>query len=265
MALALGVAGCLGACTSGGGSSEGADETTTQRQASGGEQPTQVPAPADVAAAAAPFRVVLTWSLPAGGSAERFGLFRDSEPLATVSGSVTTFEDTSTLPGEEYAYEIEAQAGDVVSERVLVTAKTPMPPLRNARLAGSFNVKGKVVSRSGYGSYEKPVLGWTFKPQCVEGACDVMWRDLHMKRVRSRLNQRGARYHGTYTGPYLIECSGTPSTSSVTLDVRVKTARVVQGKWRATSIVGTMAHSEVAQLGCAAAQARLTIRGRLVG
>ena len=144
-----------------------------------------------------------------------------------------------------------------------MSTETPVPPLRSARLEGTFNVTTKVASQSGYGSFASSNFGWMFRPQCADGPCNVRWRDLHVKRLRAVLKRTGPRYQGGFTGQFFVECGGSPATSAVKLDLRVDKARVIDGEWRAARLVGTLDQSEAAQLGCGYSEAQLTVRARL--
>ena len=78
------------------------------------------------------------------------------------------------------------------------------------------------------------------------------------------LKRTGPRYRGEFTGQFLAECGGSPVASAAELDLRVDRARVIGDEWRATHLVGTLGHSEAAQLGCGYSEAQLTVRARLV-
>jgi hypothetical protein len=69
---------------------------------------------------------------------------------------------------------------------------------------------------------------------------------------------------GGYSAQLGLNCSGTPTSSSGSITIRVTKARVVDGEWRATRVEGTMMHAEVAQLGCRASSATLSLNGKLV-
>lgn len=229
------------------------------------EAPEQPAAPSDFAAEAASFSVVLSWAhAPGDPEAERYAVYRDGSVLITMSGSETTFTDDTVVPGREYLYELEARSGNGVSDRIPTTAETVVPPLRAARVAGTFNVRTRTLSRSGYSSYQAPVFGWRFRPRCREGACDIRWSDLHQRRVRGTLQRRGIRYRGSYTGPFTTQCAGVPATSSVEIELEVVAARVIGRQWRATRIVGRLDQSEAVQLGCGSSSASHSLNARLV-
>jgi hypothetical protein len=251
------------------GDDEDASAPTTRPAATGAEETATTTArplpPSDFAAEAASFSVELSWAHPPGDAeAERYALYRDGSILITMSGSEKTFTDDSVVPGRQYVYEIEARSGDATSDRIPATAETPVPTLRAARLAGAFNVRTRTLSQSGYVSYQAPVFGWSFKPRCRAGACEVRWSDLHRKRIRATLERRGARYRGSYTGTFTTQCAGTPATSSVEIEFKVVAARVIGREWRATRIVGTLDQSEPVQLGCTSSSATHSLRARLV-
>lgn len=256
LALALAPA---AACTGGG--DDGEEGTSTPPATSTGSA--GVLPPTNFAARPAASRVVLTWARPAG-DVDDYALYRDGVALASVPGSEARFTDEDVSPGEAYTYEIEARLGDETSGRVAVDTETTLPPVEAARVEGSFNVSTRVASQSGYSDYRRSNFGWRFRPRCREGPCDVLWADLHLRRLRATLNRSGARYRGTYTGRFLIECGGSASTSRVTLDLRVDAARAIGADWRATRLSGTLDHSESPQLGCVASAAELEIRARLV-
>jgi hypothetical protein len=139
------------------------------------------------------------------------------------------------------------------------------PPLREARLAGSFTVRTRILTKSGYGTYVAPIFGWRFTPVCADDACDVRWRDRHDRSIHGALSRHGARYRGSYTGYFYMECSGAHVASSLGLRLRVVKARMLGGKWRATRLVGSVRQSEGAQLGCQGSKARLGLQARLRG
>ena len=194
---------------------------------------------------------------------ERYAIYRDGHWLTSLTGAETSYSDDGVLPGKEYSYEIEARAKETVAPRVSVSAETPVPSLRAARLAGFFNVKTRFRSQSGYGDYDAPTFGWRFTPKCKEGACDVRWNDLHTKRIHGKLERHGARYRGSYTGDFYMECSSAQVTTSLEIDLKVVKARALNGEWRATRVVGTIDQSEAAQLGCRSSAAELDVRARL--
>jgi hypothetical protein len=260
--LAVALAASGAACT--GSSDAGEAATPTQRAPSATVEETPAPLPpASFAAEATPFKIVLTWD-PPPDEVERFELFRDGYSLGTQLGSLTSYTDQDVRPGQVYNYEIASRSGELVSGRLHQSVETPVPPLRAARLAGSFDVRTRFLSKSGYGEYAAPTFGWRFRPKCGSGPCDVVLRDLHEARTRATLQRRGTRYRSSFTGRIGLECSGSPVTSSVTVALRVDDARVVGSEWLATRLVGTVSHSEGAQLGCRASSARLAVRARLV-
>jgi hypothetical protein len=108
----------------------------------------------------------------------------------------------------------------------------PVPPLSAARLLGDFSVTARTVSRSGYSNYETPTFGWHFTPRCRTGTCDVVWRDIGRDRIHAKLERKGPRYAGQYPGPFMSECNGSPTTSSVSLSLKVEKARALAGEWR---------------------------------
>lgn len=262
MSIVLVVSGLAAGCMGGDGEEAGPSASAPQTTTAVKEPPAPEP-PSSFTAEAAPFEVVLTWEPPTE-DVERFELFRDGAPLATRSGSASSYTDDDVDPGRAYDYQIAAATDELITTRVNVSTETPVPPLRAARLEGTFDVSTRVANESGYSTYRPSNLGWVFRPQCAEGPCNVRWRDLHLKRLRTVLKRVGTRYRGDFSGQFLIECAGSPMTSAVELDLQVERARPIDDEWRATHLVGTIDHSEAAQLGCGSSEAQLTVRARLV-
>jgi hypothetical protein len=199
----------------------------------------------------APFGVVLTWA-PSGQTVLAYVIFRQGKQLTTRPGSDTSYVDSDVRPGKRYTYQIQARGNATVeSEKVSAQVKVRVPPLASARVEGDYNAKLHTTSQFGYiGSVDDGTFGWNFKPKCRVGACDVTWKDLHFKDLKSILDRAGARYTGSDSGTFFGRCGGVAGTSSVTLDLHVVTAKVIEGVWWATRLEGTFVESHPATLGC---------------
>ena len=141
---------------------------------------------------------------------------------------------------------------------------TPKPPLSQARLAGDFNVRLKFISESGFTTTKGFTAGWSFKPKCSDGPCDVKWSDLGEKSLRATLHRKGAKYSGEDDGLFFATCGSQRVTSHVVITFTVRKAKGIDGEWRATAIKGTLDHSAASQLGCVSSTATLSIRGNLL-
>jgi len=252
------------ACMGGGDESE--DTTGTAAPATTEAEATTVLPPSDLTAEAEAFSIVVSWVAPAGEpEVERYSVYRNDSFFRSVVAPETSFTDEDVAPGKRYSYEIEAQAGELVSDRVAVEVTTRTPPLREARVTGTFNARTKELSSSGYSDLEAGTFGWHFRPRCDQGACDVRWNDLQRKSVHALFERQGARYQGNYTGFFYVLCGGARSTSSVTIRFKVDAARPIGAEWRATRLLGTLNQSEASQLGCVSSRAKLSIRAKLIG
>jgi hypothetical protein len=219
--------------------------------------------PAALTAKGAPLHVTLHWSAPAGGATvDRYDIYRDGSYFGGVLADTTRFVDHDVLPGTRYRYEIEAHGERGSSDRVSTVVRTMVPQLGAARIDGVFDVHATTLSQSGYVSFDISSYGWRLKPRCKTGACSVVWSDLRDHAIHATLSRHGARYIGRYTGYFFGKCSGARETTAVEIEFRVVAARVVDGQWLATRLVGTLSQSETAQLGCVSAQARQSIRAK---
>jgi hypothetical protein len=234
--------------------------------------PSRAPSPSiaavgNLSARAEPFAVVLTWTQPAGVTpVEGYGIFRDGVELTTIPPA-SMYTDTSVEPGKDYGYEVEPRgaAGSVVGPRTTVSATTPVPSMRSARVEGDFTVKVKVVSQKGFETFTNSyTLGWHFEPTCATGPCDVEWTDLAESSLQATLSRAGVSYSGSDSGKFNVRCNDAEVKSTLSVAFDVTKAKGIDGEWRATTLKGTLTETEDAQLGCVASKAVLSITATLV-
>jgi hypothetical protein len=227
--------------------------------------PVTAPGSLEAKAVTVPLGVRLTWS-PSATADQGYRVFRDDTQIATVASTETTYTDANAGVGQTYTYGVAGLgSGGRESDPVTVGVDVPVPPLSKARLDGSFTVKVKVTSASGYTDYAKRfTIGWDFTPKCRQGPCNVRWKDLSDKDFRATLKRKGATYKGSDSGPLNAKCGDTVVTSTVDISFKVVKAKAVEGAWTATKITGTMVQAEEAQLGCVATRLDQTITGTLL-
>ncbi len=252
----------LAACDTGGGS--GADQAPRTTTAAP-EEP-QLSAPTNLRVKAGTFRATLRWD-PATSTepVTDYDIYRNGRLLTSVGGTVTRWVDNTVQPRRKYRWQVRAKAGELEEASELVSARMKVPPLAAAQLEGDFDVRLTIESHYGYASLGSGrSLGIRFNPKCLQGLCRrVEWRNVHERKVRGVLVRQGARYTGTYTGPYNSNCGGTIRTSYVQLEFVVKKARAISGRWHATRLRGQIKVSESAGLGCVSSGMTQSIRGRL--
>lgn len=210
--------------------------------------------------------VALTWELdPESARPARLRVLRNGTEVAELAGDATSFTDSRLRPGRRYTYQVKAEADGEPPAHATTSVDVLAPPLAEARLAGIFDLGARVVPSEGFDSDPwRMTYSWDFKPSCAEGACPrVRWFD-QRGGIRGRLERRGHRYVGSYTGPFHVECRGTPIGTSARIELRVTEARAVFGVWRATKVRGKITASTNAQLGCVATERTETFTGRYV-
>jgi hypothetical protein len=217
--------------------------------------------PGALSAEAGRFEVTLTWSSP-GSPVQGYRVYRNDMFRATVTAPATSYVDDA-VPNQAYEYEVEAYQGSRTSDPASIAVHTDRAPLKLARLEGTFRVKAKVVSSSGYERYRAPRMSWVLRPKFAEGACDVVWRLLRFKGVRTGLNRAGLSYRGHDSGEMNVSCGETPSVSDITVTIRVTRARAMLNEWRVSRFVGTLTHTESSQGGCVTSSATLSVRANL--
>ncbi|HEX6208458.1 MAG TPA: hypothetical protein VF058_08900 [Actinomycetota bacterium] len=211
--------------------------------------------------------MTLRWGAPsAGATADTYGVYRDGTLLENLEAGSSTFVDTTVLPEQEYEYLVRTLSKGVSSEDATVDVETPAAPLALARVAGTYDIRARTTSRSGYDDYpDQQTRAWSLKPRCKEGTCDVVWRDLAGKDQPIRLSRKGPSYRGSGSSRTFALCQGVPATSSVDVALTVEKAKVVKGRWIATRLTGTLHHAESAQLGCGTSSIDLAVRAIRVG
>jgi len=227
--------------------------------------PSVIP-PVNVTTSVEAFKVTLTWTQVTGGTAvDTYHVYRDGALLGDVAAPTTSYTDTTVVPGKSYTYEIDSSGGGVVSSKIPVEVKTPVPSLSQGRVEGTFNVSLTAVSHSGFSSFNsKFTLGWHFAPKCNTGVCNVVWTDLSEKTIKATLKRSGTKYSGSDSALFNVQCNGTIVTSNLTVSFHVSKAKAIDGAWRASTLVGTFTESNPSQLGCLTSSATYSFTATFV-
>jgi fibronectin type III domain protein len=208
-----------------------------------------------------PFGVLLTWSPPVGQPVQGYRIFRAGVQVAAVPSATTTYMDSNVTPGETYTYEILTRGeGLFQSSRVAAQVFVPVPSLSSARLDGSFDVKLKTTSQSGYDkSLGTLTLVWNFTSRCDQGACDVTMKDFSIKDLKTTLVRHGVDYSGTDGAASISSCGSVPQASTLTLKLHVVQADVIDVEWRATRLEGTVVERHPSAFGCAGGETHFDV------
>ena len=241
------------------------DEVAAASAPTGTPSPEPLSPPESPDAKARPFRVTLTWSDDdAAEESDGYEIRRNGAWVGDAEAGVMRFVDETAIPGKKLTYKIRTQSADGrFSEPLSIVVSTPLPPLAQARVAGTFDVRIQITSQYGYSDYGHPTFGWRVTPLCDTRACGFRLKD-PVRDITMVFKRTGGTYTAPFTGRLGLVCGGTPVTSSGTVDLRVKMAKVLGREWRATRLVGTMQHSEGEQLGCRSSGATLALNGKLV-
>jgi hypothetical protein len=265
IALAVVVVATVLLVTLGGGGGEQIAQTPPASSPS--PSPAALLAPTGLRATLDGVTVLLAWSEPTGGATpEGYQIHRGDTLLASVPITIDAYTDKSVVPGKSYTYSVQSALVDALSPPATVQLVVTKPPLTAARLAGSFDIKAKVSSSSGFQNIKNSSnYGFSFKPKCSSGPCDVGWSIIGLKGISARLTRAGAVYMGQDTGNFHVTCSSANVSTTWALTFHVAQAKGVNGVWRASKIVGTIDESSPAQLGCVSSHATETFSGTLVG
>jgi hypothetical protein len=190
---------------------------------------------------------------------------------------------------QAYVIDYTGGADGCVESRVspfMIEGKAPSPtptpsptpggtlPLTRARLAGDFKVVTRITSASGVdvkvGTTDRGT--WVFKPKCATGPCDAQvsfnyaGASLDEHFLTLRLHRNGNAYKGIGKAKFL-ECFYKDVPGPITVQLGVTRAAWIDGRWRATKVVGSYVHTTSAATSgiyrCAASTIRATVTGTL--
>jgi hypothetical protein len=257
--VALALVGVAVFAASGGGKSKANSPTGKSSPSS----PPNVLAPTGLASKVDFLSVQLTRTEPAGGAAVTgFNIYRDGLPIGDVDATTTTYTDTTVQPGNDYTYHVEAVSGDVASSRADLPVHVEFPSKTLARVQGIWSVTAKTLFSSGFTKYPKSfTLGWSFKPKCKTGPCAIAWKDLSTKSFSATLKRTKGSYKGSDSGDFNGRCGSTHTTTTLTITFKVTEAAVIEGKWLATTVKGTIKQVDPAQSGCVEGHATISVTG----
>jgi hypothetical protein len=183
------------------------------------------------------------WSpSPLGPAPTAYDIESAGSAVATVPGTVTSYNVTGLSPGHSYEYQVIAHWGNTKSDpSAAVTVSTLAPPLN-----GNEPVNLNTVSTPGGGASLK--VGdhwsdnWLIGPHCTTSGCtmtahaDLGAPGFAIKAFILGLHGSGAKYSGS-TQTQISTCSTVEDTNTVTLTVDPKGA-VSNGAW--STWTGTM-------------------------
>src|SRR5205823_3563361 len=123
-----------------------------------------VPRPT-LAVKASPFRVRLSWVVPAGAEVDGFVVTRDGDELALLAGTAREYIDQHVTPPGLHVYGVQATSGHRRSQLATADARLTLPRVAAARLDGYFNIRLTATSSSGYSGALPKSAGWRFRPK----------------------------------------------------------------------------------------------------
>jgi hypothetical protein len=181
---------------------------------------------------------------------DHFAVFRDGKRIARTQE--TGFRDEDRTIGTRYRYWVITVAEDGrTSRRVLRAVTTRVPPVSEAQLAGTFTVTAALGAHDGTRvRFASQSIAWSFTSGCASSACNASWRATHRSPEGSVITSGVVRriageYRGTWRGPSISNCRARrlDAISTLTLAIRPTGGRVVDGRWVASGISGTIQES----------------------
>lgn len=197
-----------------------------------------------------PDKVIFEWSLTTG-VADSIEVTRDGIRMELLTGGEVRFVDSDVIPGSRYTYEVTALAGSQRSQPQALPARTPVPPIGEARLDGSFRVVFVVLESTLAGQQGNAPERWEFEPVCPDGPCDTRLRAAEDGfSVRLAYFPARGRYEGLGVEKGGFRCDGVPNDARTHLMFRVLRARVIDGAWTASKLTGRIKQDDFGEVSC---------------
>jgi hypothetical protein len=199
--------------------------------------------------------LTLAWEPPPGSpQPDSYGIVvsGSGDLVKTVAGTQNDAKVTGLNPATEYAFQVVAIWGTSQSSPSLdASARTRVPSVKSARLAGTLPLRIKVTSTT-LGTLKHGLTwtdSWTFKPVCDSGACNTVLKGeitppgVSTHTFKMTLHRSGAVYTGQNHAQITV-CGQPPIvkkvTNTVIVRIRVTSGHLVNGVWRADSWTGTL-------------------------
>lgn len=215
---------------------------------SGGTESPGLQAPTGLQATSVGYdSVTLGWESP-GEAPSMFIIVRDGQELGRVPGTETLFTDVGLQPGTEYRYTV---AGELGGERTpaspeLAVTTLPLPPLSEAALAGSYQVRMRYTSVENFPMNvgERSNQSWTLSPGGWPGAATLQGILPSGADFRIRLHGQGQTYRGVARAQ-VSSCGLDPFTATavrdrLTVSIRPVGGSLQGGTWVVDRWVGTI-------------------------
>jgi hypothetical protein len=209
--------------------------------------------------------VHVEWSAPASGEIAGYRILRDGQELAKLGDRQRSYDEEGLALGETYTYQVQAlgpeENGPTSGE---TEVQIPVPPLVNARLDGSYDVKLVVRSNRNLAAFlgiQQPAVGdsatavWRFDADCpyTKGACDTKWYG-----ERPALKWKGKTYSGTVSSGKGRCYGGGLVPTKDTISVTITKAAVQGNVWKVVEFKGTYSMQFTCDGRVAAASAMVT-------
>jgi len=202
---------------------------------------TAIPAPAGLQAIEESFEsVTIGWEWGDTAPSE-FVILRDGEEVARVLGDTDEYRDDGLQPGTSYGYAVLAETsggrGPAASE--IVAETQTIPPISEATLSGSYQVKVAWTSATNFPGIpvgSQRTASWFFTPlnqgARLEGSMPGAGS------FSMRLKGTGPTYRGRSQAS-LTNCAGIPGNDTVVITLRVLRGDVLQDEWVGSRWTGT--------------------------
>ncbi|MEO8292034.1 MAG: fibronectin type III domain-containing protein [Actinomycetota bacterium] len=210
--------------------------------------------------------VALTWRTP-DGDVDTIEILLDGSVVARVDPTATGYEVHDLWIDRTYLFGVRAIGADGVSPISLVEVRTPVPPLEEAQLEGSYRAWERVrraVNLSTLEGLDRPHPGdvvrttWSFASLCAAdaGACPARWFSW------GPLVNQGSRFEGSFRSRPASCADGRSTPTTTVMRLVTDRGRAVDGRWFVGRFHGTVTMSFTCPGGGGRSIGVLLVRGR---
>jgi hypothetical protein len=188
--------------------------------------------------------VALSWNAP-DGDARTVEVLVDGSVLARVEPGATGYQIRGLWIDRSYTFGVRAVGADGAGPTTTVRVTTPVPPLEEAQLDGSYRVRETVRTASNLSTLdglddprrgEQVTSTWSFSARCADdsGACSVDWF-----RWGPLIND-GSRYEASFRSLPATCSDGRRTPTTTRLQLVVDRGRASGGRWVVDRFHGAM-------------------------
>lgn len=222
--------------TAGGGTQSGPSPVTTVTAIT--------PAPVEVHATATYTTASLSWKpSPLGPAPDHYLIYSNGNVLDTISGTTTTYTDTSLTTGTPFQFTVIAQWGTHKSDASAPAAGSTLAAALNSNISVNVTLTSVPSGSSNNATVGKAYsYEWTFTPACTANSCTIALDGgvpvgTGENQFTVNLTGGNSGYSGSFKAKWTL-CGSTQVNDTINLQLSPDNGAISNGQW--TSWHGTV-------------------------